>query len=616
MEENPGPRSPIKALVEDLDRTLNSGQISSMTAGAPPSSGARGRAPRTSRKKSHNNKQKPQAPKPPRRKARRGTAESSGLSLYSQGWLVRNLDPCGEYRTTLDYGKIPDGTLPQSVSGQFREVFTIKPPGVDPMVAPLEGVMWSLYGMHLNTWRHSFIFVADMLRAEVDEAALSAATDILNNVQDLATVNHPSWSPTDMEGVYVTLVPWTALEGVEPPSEVGVSPYIQQFRITGEGFTMVHNTPSLINQGVVVCAQFSPNQDLRTVNTDSEAGTSSVRFSISFVGAPIGSPLSVSFNLPGLGAYPWTGSTVLTVPPVGSSSNSSVIGTPSHTFTSASGVSYIEGSPLRFTVLQDPATPGFLLLNLQQQIGAVWTNLGSPFQAAFPLNQGGTISAAGTIDTEESHTRRLNVITLPPVTQADLEQQTSKTIQFLLKEEDGIYAPKRIWEPVFNMTPATSYAPLRFVSNDTTQEVLNDSQGVLNDTLDANFGITVVNFTSLPLAAAPYFKVIRSWEAIPSRKSPWGPFTTGTPPKDDIALVVAKTVSDEDPFAYPANYNGLGLLWAKIKIAIKLIPKVIRTATNVGSAVSDAIQCAQAGISDVRDSARSGRIRREALVVE
>lgn len=627
VEANPGPLAgAVRSLVGSLDRSLNPGQVVGMSAGAPqneagPQRRRRRRQGKVSKNSSNvnNNIQSTSQNVPGkarrRRRPRRGTADSGGLPVYSQGWLVRNLDPCGEYRTTLDYGKIPDGTLAQSVSGQFREVFTIKAPGQDPMSVPLEGGMWSLYGMHLNTWRHSFMFVADMLRPEVGDAAVQSAIELLNNVQDLATVTLPEWSLTAMDGVYVTVVAWSALEGVAPPSEVGVSPYISQFRITGEGFSMTHNTPSLINQGIVVCAQFPPNQDLRTINTDSEAGVTQTRFSITKGNALVGATSLISYTLPGLGAYPWNGQVGITVPTSGASSNSSVIGTPDHTFTSSgsSGGSYVEGSPLRFAMTN---TNGVLTLNLQQQVGGVWGNVGPPFVLAGSPTQNTTITGEGTIDTEESHTRRVNVVTLPPVTQEDLIQETPKTIQFLLKEENGIYAPKRIWQPVFNMTPASSYAPLRFVSLDSTQEALNDANGFFNDTLDTNFGITVLNFTSLPLAAAPYFKVIRSWEAIPARRSPWGPFTTGTPPKDDLALVVAKTVSDEDPFAYPVDYNGLGLLWAKIKVGIRLIPKMVRTATNVANAVSEAVQTAQTGVSEIATATRSGRARREALVVE
>jgi len=220
----------------------------------------------------------------------------------------------------------------------------------------------------------------------------------------------------------------------------------------------------------------------------------------------------------------------------------------------------------------------------------------------------GSFSGGGTVGAAEVHQHRVNALTFPPVTQEDLIQQTPKTVQFLLKDTKGFYCPKRMWQPVFGMTPASSYALLRFVSQETTLSELTAATGVIQDTIDSNYGFAVCNMTSLPLACAPYIKAIRSWEAVPSRGSPWGPFSTPTTPKDDVALVIAKTVSDLDPFAYPYEYNGLGVLFSKVIAVCSKIPKIIRTTTNVADAVAECVCDVQKSINaaDQEENKRRG----------
>lgn len=538
-------------------------------------------------------------------------ASVGSLPDYSVGWLERHLDPCGEYRTTLDWGKVPDGTIPQSVSGQFREVFTLRYPGANPMVAPLDGQMWSLYGLHLNSWRHAFFFVADMERSEVGDEAVRVARNQFNNTQDLSDAEYPNWVITNMSGVYWTVVAWSAFRNVPPPSAVGVSPFIEQFRITGEGFSMAHNTPSLINQGVIVCAQFNPNSDLRTVVLDSEDDVTTAGYSVQ-TGIRLNNQISINYTLPGLGPYPWTGSTVLGLS--GSTNISAVLaGTIAGPYSSGGNTLYSAGDSLRFQAVELDSGSYTFALQVSTD-GTNWTNTLS-FGNVGSFSNARIYSGTGSLAVAESHNRIVNAVTLPPVTQEDLIQQTPKTVQYLLKDEQGIYVPKRIWQPVFNMTKASSYAPLRFLGLDTSLNELNTAVGTFSDTLDTNFGISVINITSLPLAAAPYFKVIRSWEAIPSQGSPWGPFTTTTSPKDDIAIVVAKTVSDLDPFAYPYDYNGLGLLFSKVVGVVSKIPRMLRTAANVSDAVAQCCTNVQAAVSraDASNSVRRIGMRRAVL---
>lgn len=505
------------------------------------------------------------------------------LADYTIGFLERHLDACGEYRTALDFGKVPDGTLPQSVSGQFRGAFTIRHPGADPMNVPLDGRMWSLLILSLPTWRHSFLLIGDLVRPEVTQAGINVVLEEVNNKINIDGATWPNWSTTPLEGLYWSVVGWDAISSAPPPTDLGVSPFIEDFRITGEGFTFQHNTPSLINQGVVVAAQFNPNTEFRDVTGEITGGklSANLRMEITNIGAAIN---VIVGRLPGVVDYPWVVSTTM---PAEEGAISPTLEVISRVTTPEGVLLYDVGDLLRFTRI----TVATWLL--QRQVAGA-----GPWEEVIPgVNINDALTTYVRIIEDDVSVSRVNCLTVPPFSQQGMMQQTSKTVQFLLKEYNGIYVVKRVWQPVMTMTSASSYAPLRFINRDTTATSISTSIGQFNDTFDTNYGIAVLNCTSLPLACAPYIKVIRSWEAVPSEGSPWGPFTTGTPPKDDLALVIAKTVADLDPFAYPLDYNGFGLLFGKIVAIVNKIPKVLQTAANVANVVAEVCTSVQAGIT-------------------
>lgn len=534
---------------------------------------------------------------------------ASQLPEYSQGFLIRHLDPCGEYRTALDYGKCPDGTLPQSVSGQFREVFTIRAPGVAENTVPLDGRMWSLAIISPPLWRVCQILVADMNKAEVGDEAISAANRYLNMFGD-TYARHPTWAQTKTDGVYVSVVRWKALIDAPEPSQLGVSPLISDFRITGEGFTVSHNTPSLIDQGIAVVAQFNPNVEQRTLSLNVDDGITKAHLAV-LVQVGTNSTWQGSAIVPGIANEHFLANFTLVNPAIGQTTNSEVLGTPSADFTVDGTTIYTAGQQIRVRATRTAANAGTIAL--QRNTGTAWEDVPSPVEP-LPLVIGGTTNDwLGLLGDVYETNLKANVVTVPPVTQEDLIQQTPKTVQFLLKNSRGFYVVKRVWQPVLNMTRASSYGPVRLIDKDTTLDEVSALPPGIQDTFDANYGYAVCNLSSLPLACAPYVKVIRSWEAVPARGSSWGPFTTTTSPKEDSCMVIARTVADLDPFAYPHDYNGFGILFGKICSIIARIPRGLRTAANVADKVANICQSVQGICTDVsaarqarRETAREG----------
>nr|YP_009667103.1 large capsid protein [Thosea asigna virus] len=483
--------------------------------------------------------------------ALRGTlAMTEPISPSSVGWLETNLDPCGEYKSTLDYGKVPDGAIPMSVCGQFRETFTIRHPGANPMLAPLDGSMWTLGIIRTNLWRTPFLLIADMNNAEISDESLDEVARSFNNyVGDLADASHPNWVETSQAGLYWSIQRWTALIGVPPPSDTGVSPYITDFRITGSGFTVSSNTPSLINQGMVVVAQFNPNTENKEVIPHSESGETPLGWSRLY--SVTASTVAITYIQPGVGGA--QNQRTVTLNRSGSVINSSVLPQVTQGYRFNNGDTYAVGDTLRFQ-LTERDSGGYTVRLQRSADGTTFTNIG-PLSTTTGQNGGfNTDSGLGVLLEGDVLAGRVNMLTLPPFTQSDLMQQTPKTCVFQIKE-GGFYVRQDIWQPVYNMTPASRYAPVRFVSNAITLDALNSAVGTIRDTADSNYGFALCHMTSLPLACAPFIKAEMRFEAVPGRNSPWGPFATSTPPKDEVALTISRTVMDLEPFAMPLAYN-------------------------------------------------------------
>lgn len=537
------------------------------------------------------------------------STQADELPNYVTGFLERHLDPCGEYRTQLDNGKIPDGAVPQSVSGQFREVFTLKHPGASDTSVELTGNTFALVIVHLPLWRTPLLLIAQLVKAEVDDDDVNAVLTSFNNVLDRDYALYPKWVPVS-DGLYWSIKQWTAFDSVPPPSDLGVSPFIHSFRVTGDGFEMVHNTPSLIDQGVVVGAQYPGENDLRAVTVAVDNNTTAARLFLEASRTGLTGTVTYSLigRLPGFGNYPWAFGAALTTttPPAGSPSVTVVqnIGVVQYDVTLGNGNSYSAGDDIEAYLTIGAVGAG--------EVGVRVVGSTTALFALFFSNQAASDRSSAftnaTVSEVVGGSTRVNALTLPPVRQEDHIQETPKAVQLLLKDHQGMYMPKRKFQPVFSFTKASDYGPVRFLTRSTGPLELELAVGDIRDTVDVNYGYGVMSFTSLPYACQPYMKMVRSWEALPSKGSPWGPFTTYTTPRDDIFMDIIDAFQDQDPFAYPAKYNGFGLMFAKILKVVRKIPNVIRTGRNVAKVVSECVSDAQAIVETgmrVRDRFRT-----------
>lgn len=215
-------------------------------------------------------------------------------------------------------------------------------------------------------------------------------------------------------------------------------------------------------------------------------------------------------------------------------------------------------------------------------------------------------SSLGHADVVEHVPRPYNSIKFPPHLQNQIAQASPKACSALLKQWRGAYMPLRVFEPVFNLTDASTFGPIRFKTTTMDAAAYDSAIGGLPDSIDHNFGIGVMSLTGIATSAQPFLKYMRRFEAIPAEGSPWGPFNTDAPPKDDCALTVVRTVTEQHPFMYPEDYNGLSVLGGTIWKVLRAIPKYARTAQAVSTAVADCVEDVTAEVEGVTSKPRRG----------
>ncbi|AAC97510.1 capsid protein [Nudaurelia capensis beta virus] len=512
----------------------------------------------------------------------------SPMAATSEAWIHDYLDPDGEYKTSLDDGKIPDGAIPQSTCGQFRGTVGARYPGLNSTTLPLDGGTWPLLVMHLPFFRHPLLFITTTSNTEVEvtNADLDAFANDWNNRTDWTEATYPSWA--QVGNVFYMVVPTEALTDVPPPTQLGVSGLLESYRLTSSGVTAYFNAPTLVNQGVAVIAQFQPDKEHQKENPDIVAGTTQTGGTLQLGGSGPNYTLTMT-----IGDQVEFGGAAIPLPTVSMGpmpeSGQLVFQTANLTFD--------VGNTITITTTLPPGS-----------VTGMWQFTASNGTDTVTVDAGARLYAFGAnLDASELNLQDINSIKIPPTNMNQMMQATPKTIQFQLNETKGFYMPLRAFQPVFEMTMATSYGPVRWKTPRTTVVDYHRAIGGLQDTIDSNFAIGVAAMTGMSTSTVPYFKVFRRFEAIPAEGSPWGPFASATPPKDDVALTVARTWTDLHPFAYPERYNGFGALFAMVAKTIAQIPRYVRSAAGVANAVTDCIESATESVASNSTSERRQR---------
>jgi hypothetical protein len=501
--------------------------------------------------------------------------EGHSLSEHAKAFVLRYLDSCGEHRFQLDSAKVPDGALQTSAVPQARFLDTIELPFQTVGNTQLDGSTYSMLFLQFPFFRSLGFILVNKLDVEWDDEVLASFCRVLSSLSSRLDATYPNFyvipTLTPEATTWFTIVDVKALRDITPPSEVGVSQTIESFRTTSMGMSIRFNTPALINQGTFAASRYPVNSGTKSRHTAEIADYD---------------PAFWLFSLPAV-----FGSIVIQTTP---SVNGTGIPTGSLTlpveWTTSVALRNISGSfradvadDLRLEILAVDTINFLRLSNVTQSTRLDIGVALRPTSLTLPIYY-------RSIDIEEFESGEvddtLTVVTLPPLTQADIQQANPRSTSGLLKDWSGVYLPSAIFEPVFKVTSSIEYGKIAMASRKSTLDDYGSPNAGYFDTVDSNFGLGVINMRSIPYACKFQVKLERTDEIVPANASIISLFATGCPEDECLAVQVAKGLSDLEAHGYPVDYNGLGILFNKMNAALLLLPKAMGTVSNIGECIA------------------------------
>lgn len=508
---------------------------------------------------------------------------SNNLRVSDVDFINLHLDPCGEHSAAVTNGRVPDGSVPQSAALEYRENIIVTRPGQDSSTLDLTGKIWHLTVHSWPLYKTPYVFIANTAGVEPTRQQILDAYSAINRATTLDAVLYPTWLNYTTAGAtsfYVSVKQWTATKSLDFTDD-SVN-WFKQFRITAHGTSFYDNTPDLINQGIIVGAQYA--SDYRIVSDETNLVEETVQLAFGPVdtnnvrslvrtykgvstsvgtidGNGSGSPSTLTFSITFTNDTIWNTGMATNTVPAGTQTNWTVThqdhASGAGTF-SVSVVASISGATV--TVFSS-LTPALL------------DTLVGVFDVTFQ-------SVTGQVDAD-----RL-VITIPSSQMEELVQETSKTVTYAMKEDNGAYMVKRVWEPVFGWQEAKSATNVVFATGDSSTKNID---APLIDVIDKNYGVGVMTFASVPYACNPLFKTYRVVEIVAGRESPYGPIMTQAPMRNPIVQDIIRDFTVLSPFMYGLSFNCLGRLFSIISDVIMALPKFMVSSPIIGDVVSGAM---------------------------
>lgn len=510
--------------------------------------------------------------------------KSSVISAEGKSSVEIICNPCGEHKFTSNVQFI-DGALSQSGSLKLRQFDTISPPWGNVASSPNTTDNWGLKGLCPPTYKTIAILIASRQNEDPDPAVM---TDLINEFNSEDPTIWPTWKQSSVRANYwLTVYEYAAAEiNVTDPSQ---NRKVESFRIVGDGFVVLHNTPTLWDQGSFAVGQFQT--DMATIPVPDNVASAVLTLTT-------GNQLSstqVPFNLA------WQGVTLAagTMSVSGAASVpvalGAISGTLPYSVYSDQGqlmASYTGPGTGILTFAQVAAAapnPPYVVVTGNSGPGTVRVGLTAPSST---ITQ--TMSLEGTAVTRALNTLQNVVWTLPPTSQRDIAQADPKFSAELMKQHQGFYAVRRYFEPKLRMTDLSTGGRIKLSVPDV--QLISTSApvgGIPDDVIDVNGSSIMFSIRGISHAANPTIKSCRFIEFLPAPGSPLAPFCGDTPEKDDDAEEIFRQIQLSGPHSYIPDANALGFLSSLIMTSIELIPVFARGARSVSHAIASAVDWAE-----------------------
>lgn len=510
------------------------------------------------------------------RRARWGVDINDEANDVIWDFVEKHCDPCGEFEVFRENMRIPDGAVPSSVPQEMREVEAILHPGLTGASIPITtGDQWTWMLIHTSALRTPVIMIALMDGLPITPATMARVLEKINineprpeTVNNVTRDTHNWWRYPNWQGVsespntYYCWFGFSLLDSVAEPGVNNASTTISKWRICADGMSVALNAPSLINQGWSVAVQIGPDNKHETFGEEVEGGQFEAMYPV-HLSAAAGTVFVIT---------PWgtlTGSMPSAIGGIEqtTSTTATVAGT-------VRGAGFSAGDMLRFQVTWTGTNQYNTVYQVSSDGGTTWTSIGAAVNTGVTtaVSMSTTWTLAGPVDAPPTGIVN-QVKILDNVSNGALYQASPQAYQATLQQEGGVYMVKRMWEPVFNMTDSSDFAPLKFVTSSVNPIGLR-SPGGKPDTLDKNFGVGYLSFTGISQAAQPVMKLRRVIEAVADTGSPWVGMMESGLEKNDEAIQIIKAFAAKHPHAYPLSYNGLGKLFGIVSGVLSKIPIV------------------------------------------
>jgi len=430
------------------------------------------------------------------------------------------------------------------------------------------------------------ILVGNTANVELDSVGRAELAAVWNSDDEPPV--YPNWQAFGTGSNYWCVVRWSGLDSVEAPTESSTRA-IEQFRITSDGITIFNNTPDLVNQGMVVGAQWTCNQaaqEMHGVDTDTgtevvlnmratSVGTDGVQNFGASIRIPI-DPSTITLNVTG-GAVnqqsvpesPMGFRYIASRLRVGTPANAVSVTTALTTHIMLIGTQVF---PVQ-SILSITLTAAAVVASMQDvRILATLTSAADDTVSLTLVNVTGAFSADYTvIFVDGIDPYQVTRFQLPPSDTEGVMQSTPKAVYMSMKEENGIYMVKRIFQPIFNVQ--------RAAESRTVHMVVSDAEGVNSpyvfgprDVFDLNYGVGTVVMNSIPTSCAPAFKMVRDVEIVAGETSAFQLFMATNTEESEAAVAIVKAINEAHPFMYPESYNVLGTLMGMLGNVVGKVP--------------------------------------------
>jgi hypothetical protein len=517
--------------------------------------------------------------------------EKFRLDDNSESWLHHYIDPCGVGGLKVDSRRINDGALPFSAEAEFLFLETITMPMNSLQITDTSGKNFSLLCMMQPLMRAGAILLCHIQSKEFDDTVMSSFARAFASIDNREAAYYPNWVPCDLFDVidsvvtpvlFFTVLTPTALRAIGEPNDSGISTFLSQFRFTSYGMDTNHNTPTLFDQGTFVSGCFNASVAPYIYNENHVRGFDPFFMHVINVAS---NTIAVTTTVNGNSVAPmnelnYTG----TMP-----SPNIVL---SFDLRNASGD----------TVLPEGTTVSYRLVGTQINLVDVAGVINPLFLGVHIVNQtfdkrlyARVSNVEATTEPIEEGSLTFNLLTLPPVTQADIQQMNVSSVHGLLKgnrdlagsnTRSGCYLPNRIWQPVFNVQNSSNFRKCLIV-NETTdlQDLTNNATGWA-DSFDLNFGWGILNLQSVPWAAAPFIHLVRSDEQVPGHNSILGAYARRAGIKQPLASEIALSASSQLPHGFTVSHEGVRRMFNALSNVLAETPKILANTGNIGESIA------------------------------